>query len=110
MKDTPMVWCEACHSYHAVPRDKEHHKALKCFAPLPGNRPTPIADMFFNFQVALDAYTSACRLLYQADPITEEHRNDWSNTRVKVLQQYNDVLTKWQDISCPDASPRPHTS
>jgi hypothetical protein len=26
-------WCEACKSWHARPRDKEHHAALKCFAP-----------------------------------------------------------------------------
>ena len=25
-------FCNACNSYHAVPRDKAHHEALKCFA------------------------------------------------------------------------------
>lgn len=28
-------WCEACRSWHPVPRDAEHHAALMCFAPLP---------------------------------------------------------------------------
>ncbi len=27
------VWCEACRSYHALPRDEKHRIALKCAAP-----------------------------------------------------------------------------
>lgn len=26
-------WCKACNSWHAAPRDKEHHAALMCFEP-----------------------------------------------------------------------------
>jgi hypothetical protein len=26
-------WCEACSSYHPVPKTKEQHAALRCFAP-----------------------------------------------------------------------------
>lgn len=29
------VWCEACGSYHARPRDRAHWRALGCFAAAP---------------------------------------------------------------------------
>jgi hypothetical protein len=33
MKKEGAPWCEACQSWHPVPRDREHHAALQCFAP-----------------------------------------------------------------------------
>lgn len=32
-EERPMLLCEACGSYHVVPRTEEEHAALKCFAP-----------------------------------------------------------------------------
>lgn len=70
--DGSASWCEACRSYHSAPRDKEHHQALRCFAPwVDHDAQTKVEPREFEFSwwengsretrtITADSYPMAC--------------------------------------------------